>query len=257
MSRPGSKKYKPKEQEPEKKLPLLAQKKARKVVLGSVNEGQSEAKKTRKPEAEVGKESQSARKSEALDTSKTGVKAELPAGRAAEGKTPGTDAPAGGIKAKRRKREEKPAEIFFATIEEICKHFKLNVRSYKRRNKAPGYPRKLPQGYAFSHVEAFLTDSGLLHEGEQLNKDQELAAAARQRRITMEFELDRKKGKLIARDEHARQMRELAEIFLHGLEVFVQQVGARMRKDAITVMAEKIRDNIRTQIASKIRELKT
>ena len=138
--------------------------------------------------------------------------------------------------------------VWLANVDEICDVFGISRRSYLRRSNEPGYPRKTKKGYSVEGVRKFLEKSGLVEavDDEALNKDVESAKRIRVQRLIGEVDLARKRGELISRDDHNRELLTLVNIFSTGLMEWTARVTADFRKQPVVVAAaERAADDLR------------
>lgn len=145
--------------------------------------------------------------------------------------------------------------VYFQTVDEIAEHFKISKFAFCRRRGRPGYPAKTSKGYPLEAVAEFVRTSGLVKEPHGLDKDQELAKAARMRWQQAEFDLAVKQGKMISREDHGQEMRELAQIFLRALLDVLGKLKTVVKDPRILDKCEAIIRTARMKIAERVANL--
>lgn len=152
----------------------------------------------------------------------------------------------------------KPEEdrAWLANIDEICDVFGISRRSYLRRKDEAGYPRKTQKGYSVEKVRAFLEKSGLVEADEEtLNKDAEQAKRIKVQRLIAEVELARKRGELIHREDHNRELVTLINIVSTGLQEWTARVAADFRKQpSVVTAAERSVDELRGALSQAMEQ---
>ena len=141
---------------------------------------------------------------------------------------------------------------WLANIDDICDVFGISRRSYLRRKDEPGYPRKTKRGYSVEKVRAFLEKSGLVEVEDEgaLNKDVEHAKRIRVQRLIAEVELARRRGELIAREDHNRELTTLINIVSTALTEWQARIASDFRKQAeVVTAAERTVDDLRGAMA--------
>lgn len=140
---------------------------------------------------------------------------------------------------------------WLSNIDEICDVFGISRRSYLRRKNEPGYPRKTKKGYSVEKVRAFLEKAGLVQQEEEaLNKDVEHAKRIRVQRQIAEVELAKRRGELIARDDHNRELVTLINIVSTGLTEWTARITSDFRKEpAVVSAAERTVDDLRSAMS--------
>ena len=141
------------------------------------------------------------------------------------------------------------------SIDDICAVFGLARRSFLRRKDHPDYPKKTAKGYFVDDVRRFI-ESASMTNGDQkdlFNKDQEMAAKHRVQRQIQELELQQRRGELIARDEHSRQMAQLAQLLSNGIDDLVARLMTLVRHDpGLMDTIEKTVDELRQDLAEEM-----
>lgn len=150
----------------------------------------------------------------------------------------------------------KTTDNYFPDIQSIALAYRVQPCTISKHRHSNMYPVRTPKGYPADAVEAFMVACGLAKDRSTiLDKDQELAAAARARRLNLEYELAVKKSLTISREEYTRHMRALTEIYVHGTEVMVRQIAVKLRNPKATKIAEEVRDDTRRQMAASVLRL--